>query len=204
MVDIAILLIAYLIGSIPFGYIITRLIRDVDIRHYGSGNIGATNVLRLLGWKLGLLVFLLDAAKGVAAVLLAGAISDQDALPFLAGLAVLLGHCFPIFLKFKGGKGAATGIGVIAALSVWAALIVLLLAAAVIAATRYVSLGSILGAMSAPLIFWLLGYDAAHIYFGVVAALIIVLRHHANIARLLKGTEAKIGQRSGPAGGGSE
>ena len=163
MVDIAILLFAYLIGSIPFGYIITRLIRDVDIRHYGSGNIGATNVLRLLGWKLGLLVFLLDAAKGVAAVLLAGAISDQDALPFLAGLAVLLGHCFPIFLKFKGGKGAATGIGVIAALSVWAALLVLLLAAAVIAATRYVSLGSILGAMSAPLIFWLLGYDAAHI-----------------------------------------
>ena len=111
MVDIAILLFAYLIGSIPFGYIITRLIRDVDIRHYGSGNIGATNVLRLLGWKLGLLVFLLDAAKGVAAVLLAGALAISAALPSWPGWRYYWDIVF-LFLKFKGGKGAATGVGV--------------------------------------------------------------------------------------------
>ena len=200
---IVILLSAYIIGSIPFGYIMTRLIKNVDIRHYGSGNIGATNVLRLLGWKAGLLVFLLDGAKGVAAVLLAGALSDHAALPLLAGLAVLLGHSFSLFLKFKGGKGAATGVGVLVGLSVWVTLIVLLIAAAVIAITRYVSLASILGVLSVPLLFWLFGYETVYIYFGLLAALIIVWRHRANIARLLKGTEAKIGQRTGPAGGGN-
>ncbi|MEW5784764.1 MAG: glycerol-3-phosphate 1-O-acyltransferase PlsY [Bacillota bacterium] len=196
------ILAVYIIGSIPFGYIMTRLLKKVDIRAYGSGNIGATNVLRVLGWPAALFVFFLDGAKGVAAVLLAGYLSDLTAVRLAAGLAVLLGHSFPVFLRFKGGKGAATGIGVLFALGGWVAPVVLLFAGAIIAATRYVSLGSILGALSLPLLFWLFGFEAAYIYFGAFAALLVILRHHANIGRLIRGTETKLGQKINPAGEG--
>ncbi|HOB28416.1 MAG: glycerol-3-phosphate 1-O-acyltransferase PlsY [Dethiobacteria bacterium] len=186
---------AYLIGSIPFGYIFTRLFKRVDIRHYGSGNIGATNVLRLLGWRAALPVFLLDLGKGSAAVLLARACSSETVVVLAAALAVLVGHCFPLFLKFKGGKGAATGIGLLIPLSGPVCASVVILAVIVIALTRYVSLGSIIGAFSVPFFLLFFGYEPLYLLFGAAMALLVIFRHRENIGRLLSGTEPKLGQK---------
>lgn len=192
---------AYLIGSIPFGYILTRLFRRLDIRRYGSGNIGATNVLRLLGWKAAVPVLLLDVGKGSAAVLLARALSGETAVVLAAALAVLLGHCFPLFLKFKGGKGAATGIGLLLPLSWTVCAAAVGLAVLVIAATRYVSLGSITGAFSVPLFMLLFNYEPLYLLFGAAMALLVIFRHHENIRRLLSGTESRLGQKVQAPGG---
>jgi acyl phosphate:glycerol-3-phosphate acyltransferase len=194
--------LAYLLGAVPFGYLLTRLAGRGDIRRSGSGNIGATNVMRLLGWRLALPVLLLDAAKGAAAVLLARALApDPVALQLAAGFAAMAGHSFPVFLGFKGGKGVATALGVLIPLGVSVALAAVLLFAAVVAATRYVSLGSITGALVLPLLFWLLpGYSLPHVYFGAAAALLVILRHHANIGRLLRGREARFGRKAGRPG----
>lgn len=192
---------AYLIGSIPFGYIFTRLFRQVDIRQYGSGNIGATNVLRLLGWRAALPVFLLDLGKGSAAVLLARACSSETAVVLAAALAVLVGHCFSLFLKFKGGKGAATGIGLLIPLSGSVCASVVLLAGIVIALTRYVSLGSIIGAFSLPLFLLFFNYEPLYLIFGAAMALLVIFRHRENIRRLLSGTESRLGQKVNPDSG---
>jgi len=189
------LIAAYLLGSLPFGYILSKVLAKSDIRKHGSGNIGATNVLRVMGWKAALPVFILDMLKGVAAVLLAKAVSDLPAVYLAAGFLAMLGHSFPVFLSFKGGKAAATGIGVLVALSGWVALVLIVLAALVVALTRYVSLGSILGSLSVPLFFWIFGFDASYIVFGLATAVLISARHHENISRLLKGTESKIGRK---------
>ncbi len=191
-----ILVVAYLIGALPFGYILTRLLQKTDIRSHGSGNIGATNVLRVMGWKAALPVLILDILKGVAAVLLAKAVSNLPVIYLGAGLMAMIGHSFPLFLGFKGGKAAATGIGVLAAVSGWVTLALIIWAGLIIALTRYVSMGSIVGALSVPLFFWLFGYDLNHIYFGVGIALLVTLRHKANIARLFKGIEPKLGQKA--------
>lgn len=191
---------AYLMGSIPFGYIFTRIFRKVDIRRYGSGNIGATNVLRLMGWRAALPVFLLDAGKGAAAVLLARACSGETIIVLAAALAVLLGHCFPLFLKFKGGKGAATGVGLLIPISATVCAVAVLLAVIVIALTRYVSLGSIAGAFSVPFLFLLFGFDPLYVIFGAAMALLVILRHRENIGRLISGTEARFGQKINPRG----
>lgn len=190
-----VLIFAYLIGSVPFGYILTRLLRNTDIRSHGSGNIGATNVLRVLGWKAAFPVFFLDLLKGLAAVLLAKAVSDLPAFYLGAGLLAMIGHSFPIFLRFKGGKAAATSIGVLAAVSSWVTLVLIAGAGLIVVLTRYVSLGSILGALTVPLLFWLFGFDLYHIIFGVAMALLVTMRHSENIKRLLKGTESKLGQK---------
>ncbi len=189
------LIAAYLIGSVPFGYILTRLTGKTDIREHGSGNIGATNVLRVLGWRAALPVFVLDLLKGMAAVLLAKAVSDLPAFYLAAGLLAMIGHSFPIFLRFKGGKAAATGIGVLLVVSGWAILIIAAVALLVIALTRYVSLGSLLGALATPVYFYLFNFDLNHILFGLALALLVIARHHANIVRLLKGTEPKLGEK---------
>ena len=192
---------AYLIGSIPFGYILTRLFKRLDIRRYGSGNIGATNVLRLLGWKAAVPVLLLDVGKGSAVVLLARAISGETIVVLAAALAVLLGHCFPVFLKFKGGKGAATGMGLLIPLSWEVCVAAVVLAVLVIVATRYVSLGSITGAFSVPLFMLLFGYEPLYLIFGAAMALLVIFRHHENIRRLLSGTESRLGQKVQAPGG---
>ncbi len=197
-----VIIIAYLLGSLPFGYILTKLFKKVDIRRYGSGNIGATNVMRLMGWRTALPVFLLDAAKGLGAVFLARAFSDQITVHLAAAFVVLVGHSFPLFLGFRGGKGAATGIGVLIPLAGWVTVLLLLFAGAVIAVTRYVSLGSILGALALPLLFFLFDFEPAFIYFGSAMALLVVTRHHANIMRLANGTESKLGKKAGPPGEG--
>lgn len=195
------IIIAYLLGSIPFGYIFTRLAQQIDIRQHGSGNIGATNVLRLLGWRAALPVLLLDLGKGSAAVLLARAISGETIFLLAAALAVLLGHCYPVFLRFKGGKGAATGIGALLVISAPVCAAAVLLALLIIALTRYVSLGSIVGAFSVPFLLLFFNYELLFLLFGSAMALLIIFRHRENIERLLKGTESKLGQKGNSGAG---
>ncbi len=192
-------LIAYLLGSIPFGYILVRIFRGEDVRAIGSGNIGATNVARKAP-GLGLLTLVLDAIKGFAAVMMGMLVASHSGaderhiylFAAFAAICAILGHIFPVWLKFKGGKGVATGVGSFLALAPKAVLIALVIFAAVVIAFRYVSLGSILGAAAFPVFAWLLNGEKNSP--GVLAAMItasalIILKHHANIRRLLAGTE---------------
>ena len=160
-------ILAYLLGSIPFGYLAGRLLRREDIRDYGSGNIGATNVMRLLGPATALLVLALDVGKGAAAVLLARSLTGQEYFWWMAALAVLVGHCWPLFLGFKGGKGTATGLGILLVLvkaPIWG--IILILAGIVIALTRYVS-WSPLRQRLISILLWLFS-SPRYICFGVL------------------------------------
>ena len=179
--------LAYLVGSIPFGLLLTRLARAGDLRAIGSGNIGATNVLRTGRRGLALATLVLDALKGALPAWLYFRYLGPD-LAVVGGLGAVVGHCFPLWLRFRGGKGVATAAGVVLALTPLVLLIALALCAAAVALTRYVSLGSILAAIAAPLATYALGYaQFAELY--LLLALIIVAKHHANIRRLLAGTE---------------
>jgi glycerol-3-phosphate acyltransferase PlsY len=188
---------AYLLGSIPFGLILGKIFASGDVRKEGSGNIGATNVARVAGPLAGILTLLLDGAKGAAAVLLAERYSNGSALwMIIAGLAALIGHCFPIWLKFKGGKGVATAAGVYLALSPVVFLAGLILFILVVGFWRYVSLGSISAAAAMPMLLYFLW--APHhapppvITFGALAvAMLIVYKHDANLQRLVNGQEPK-------------
>ena len=197
------LICAYLLGSIPFGYLIVRAKEGADVRATGSGGTGATNVSRRAGKGAGILTLALDAAKGAAAVLLARWLLTDD-FGFnwwvaVVSLAVVAGHIFPVWLNFRGGKGVATGLGVflsIAPLAVACAAAVFL---AVVWATRYVSLGSILAVAAFPLFVWLLsGYSntsanlAAIMAVALIGGAMIIFMHRANISRLLRGTENKL------------
>jgi glycerol-3-phosphate acyltransferase PlsY len=197
---------AYLLGSIPNGYLLMRFFRKQDIRTLGSGNIGATNVLRSGAKGLGAATFLLDMLKGVAAVL-GGALLAAAFIPGLAAhdakavaaLCAVLGHVFPVWLGFRGGNGVATGFGVFLAISPLAALSALAVFALLFAVSRYVSLSSIVGAASFPLFAWLMMPEAhySRLFLAVVAAvpLLIIVKHHQNIGRLIAGTESRIGSR---------
>jgi acyl phosphate:glycerol-3-phosphate acyltransferase len=202
--------VAYLLGSIPFGFLLVRLVRRQDIRSQGSGNIGATNVLRSGGKILGVLTFLLDAGKGYAAVAIAQFLASgrsnaasQDAA-ILAGLAVILGHVFPVWLGFKGGKGVATALGVFLALSPWAALAALAIFVVVVSLSRYVSLGSILAAIALPfLTLFLLPQRHTNLFRVLVfcCSALVIAKHKGNIVRLLHGAEFRLGgskRRPGP------
>jgi acyl phosphate:glycerol-3-phosphate acyltransferase len=186
--------LAYLIGSIPFGLIVTRLAGAGDLRAIGSGNIGATNVLRTGSKGLAIATLVLDALKGAVPVWLAGRYFGPD-MAVVAGLGAVVGHCFPVWLKFRGGKGVATALGVVLVLVPLAALIGLALFVAITAITRYVSLGSILGAASTCVVAYLLGHVQAAELFVVLAAL-ITAKHAGNIRRLLTGSESKLGAGS--------
>ena len=188
---------AYLLGSIPFGLILAKLFAGSDIRKSGSGNIGATNVARVVGPAAGILTLVLDAAKGAAAVWLAGRFSEQNSTALmLAGVFALLGHCFPVWLGFKGGKGVATALGVFLMLSPMAALSALLVFILVSLAWRYVSLGSVSAAAAMPLLMYFL-WAPGHapplvIDFGTLfAAALVIFKHDANLQRLVDGTEPK-------------
>ena len=197
MTVVLIPLAAYLLGSIPFGLILAKLFGSADVRKAGSGNIGATNVARVAGPLAGILTLLLDGAKGAAAVLLAERYSNGSAMwMIIAGLAALIGHCFPAWLKFKGGKGVATAAGVYLALCPPAFLAGLILFLLVVGFWRYVSLGSISAAAAMPMLIYFLW--APHhapppvITFGALAiAMLIVFKHDANLQRLVEGTEPK-------------
>lgn len=182
----------YLIGSIPFGVVVARLMGLGNLRDIGSGNIGATNVLRTGSKPAAAATLILDGAKGAVALLLARKLAGEDAAQ-IAALAAMLGHCYPVWLKFKGGKGVATFLGILLALA-WpaglAACLTWLLAAAI---TRMSSMGGLVAAAASSILVVLTGYGNAYL-LCVVLTIIIVWRHRANIARIKAGTEPKIGQ----------
>lgn len=186
--------IAYLAGSIPFGIVMARLFGLGDLRKIGSGNIGATNVLRTGNKLAAFLTLILDAGKGGFAVLIARALLADDAGQ-IAGFAAFLGHCFPIYLGFKGGKGVATWLGTLFALA-WpvglAAGVTWLVTAGIF---RISSLAALVAALLTPLWAWLLGFPTM-IALLVALGILIFVRHHQNIARLLAGTESRIGKKS--------
>ena len=190
-------LIAYILGSIPFGYLIVRWQRGIDVRATGSGSIGATNVMRNLGIMGFVATFILDAGKGALAVLLASKLtSGNPTWVAAAACAAVFGHCFQVWLKFRGGKGVATGVGVFIALAPWQVVLVLVIFAVVVAIWRYISLGSIVATAAFPVLVYLMRHPPFQVTLGAAAAAaIIIARHHANIARLLKGTENKLGRR---------
>ncbi|HEY7404063.1 MAG TPA: glycerol-3-phosphate 1-O-acyltransferase PlsY [Candidatus Angelobacter sp.] len=199
--------VAYLLGSIPFGYLLVKIFRGQDIRQTGSGNIGATNVARSGAKGLGIATLVLDTLKGAAAVLLAhfmamqndlvqiGTIAPREhQLAATAALSAVLGHMFPVWLRFKGGKGVATALGVFCVLFPKAVLISLAIFIIVVAATRYVSLGSILAAVAFPVAaYFLQRPDIVSLALTSLIALVVVLKHHENISRLLSGTENRFG-----------
>ena len=197
--------LAYLLGSIPFGYLLVRIFRKEDIREKGSGNIGATNVIRSGAKGLGAVTFLLDVLKGYFAVLVCGWVAArmratptalENALA-LAAVAAILGHIYTVWLGFKGGKGVATAFGVFLALAPWAALAGLGIFVVVFALTRYVSLGSILAAVAFPVAALLLPHASRTAWATAVlfvVPLIVIAKHHQNIARLMSGTEYRFGK----------
>jgi len=187
-----ILILSYVIGSIPNGLIVGKMLGDVDLRQFGSKNIGATNAFRVLGPWPALLVFLTDAAKGVAGVYLGQFLVGSPLALLAGGIAAIAGHNWSVFLGFKGGRGVATGLGVIAVLSPKVTLIVFLVWALIVYFTRYVSLGSIVAAALVPILMLFLGEIYEFLIFGLIAALFVIVRHKPNIERLLKGEELKI------------
>jgi len=195
--NLLLLVLAYLLGSIPFGLLLAKMFVGSELRNSGSGNIGATNVARVVGPAAGILTLLLDAAKGALAVWLAGRLSGQSAtLIMLAGVAALLGHCFPVWLKFKGGKGVATALGVFLMLAPLAALGAALFFLLVVLLWRYVSLGSVSAAAAMPLLVYFL-WAPGHapplvVIFGMLfASAFVIFKHDTNLQRLVDGTEPK-------------
>jgi glycerol-3-phosphate acyltransferase PlsY len=185
-------LLAYIIGGLPFGYWFVKLTLGSDIRTMGSGNIGATNVQRNAGTKAGLVVLLLDILKGFLAVWLAGVMNHQD-MPALAltACAVMLGHCYPVFLGFKGGKAVACFIGAFATLTFLPVLAVAAVFVVTVAVSRFVSLGSIVGALVFPFLVWFIQHPPAPFFYAAVFAAVLVLyRHRGNIGRLYTGNES--------------
>jgi len=197
--------VAYLLGSIPFGLILVRVFRKQDIRQQGSGNIGATNVIRSGGKGLGAATFLLDAAKGYLAVLLAWQVGlhvhqtqfQTQNLAATAAVCALVGHVYPLWLGFKGGKGVATGFGVFLGITATAALVALAAFIVIFVLSRYVSLASIIAAIAFPVAALLLPHEALTpfmIAVVILLPLIVIAKHHANIRRLLAGTEYRFGK----------
>ena len=192
---------AYLLGSIPFGLILVRVVRGEDVRLTGSGNIGATNVARSGGVKLGIATLTLDALKGYLAVLIASVITHRSAgielglTASLAALCAILGHVFPVWLKFRGGKGVATAVGAFIGLAPRAVLVVLAIFLVIVLISRYVSLGSVVASAVFPLLaFFLYRSESSPAALAVTfaASLLIILKHKANIRRLLDGTENRL------------
>ena len=193
---VASLLLGYLLGAIPFGLVLTRLAGLGDVREIGSGNIGATNVLRTGRKGLAAATLLLDAAKGAGAVLLAGALWPGMGLEGMAAIGAFLGHLYPVWLRFRGGKGVATMIGVVAALSWQAGLVMAAVWLLALAVTRYSSVGGMAAAASAPVAAWFVGRVSLVMLFAGFA-LLVLWKHRANLGRLLQGTEPKVGRKAG-------
>ena len=186
------LLLSYLLGSIPNGLWLCRALWHVDLRQHGSHNIGATNAWRTLGKGPGFLVFFLDMLKGLLAVWLGEMLVGTPLVMILCGVLAIVGHSLSLFLRFHGGKGVATGLGVILTLMPKVTVIVFLVWLLLVLATRYVSLGSIVAAALVPVLALVFGYPALYVAFGVLAAALIIVRHRSNITRLLNGTENRI------------
>ena len=191
----AVVLAAYLIGSIPFALILARR-WGADLRQVGSGNLGAANVMRASGVAAGMLVAALDMGKGAASVWLATRIGDGAELPAAAGLAAIVGHVYPVWLRFRGGKGVATACGVFSMLTPLAVPPALAIFAVVVWLTQYVSLGSVLASMALPPIAYALGTPAPAVIAAAAASVLIVFRHRSNVSRVWLGTERRVGARA--------
>ncbi len=197
--------VGYLIGSLPFGVAIGKAVARVDVREHGSGSMGMTNVLRTVGKPAAAAVLLLDMGKGVAAVIIARSFFDSPGAEVAGALAALIGHNWPVFIGFRGGRGTASGWGALWALSPIAGFVATVIGLALVAVTRYVSLGSIVAAALGSLV--LIGLAVAgasfetpvetplaYFWYGAIGGAIVVFRHRENISRLIAGTERKIGQ----------
>jgi glycerol-3-phosphate acyltransferase PlsY len=187
---------SYLLGSLPTSWIVVKLVKGQDLRKLGSGNLGATNLYRQLGWRWAVPAALIDVGKGVVPVLLFGPrAGGGDIMALLLGITAVLGHVFSVFVNFKGGKGVATGAGVLIGLAPWAALVAVVIWGVLVKVTGYVSLGSVVASAALVPALWLLYPDRRGLVwpFALLALMIIVL-HRANIQRLLKGTEHRFGR----------
>lgn len=191
------LIVPYLLGSVSFSYIAGKIFGGIDIRTVGSGNAGATNVYRNLGLKPFLFASFFDILKGLVAVVLTKSLfPENEILTILSAVAVIIGHNWPIFFGFKGGKGIASTIGVVIGLHPLSALIVIVTMALIVYITRYVSLGSLISTLLLPILFYIfMGDKLYYIIFALVLTIMAWYRHRSNIVRLLNGTESKLGQK---------
>jgi glycerol-3-phosphate acyltransferase PlsY len=192
----AAIVLGYLLGSVPFAFIVARRWGNLDLRATGSGNVGATNVARTAGLSAGAVVALLDMAKGAASVLLAERLDGSTAVAAAAGLAAIVGHVYPVWLRFHGGKGVATACGVFAVLAPAAAAIALAIFTGAVFVTRYVSLGSLLASVALPPMVYALSGPPIVIEAALAAAVLILFRHRSNVARLVAGTERRLAFRA--------
>ena len=186
--------IAYLLGNFSTSYLISRAAGKIDIRKYGSGNAGSTNVLRVLGVKAAAVAFLGDLLKGTAAVLIGKQLGGSYG-EIVAGIFVVLGHNWPVFLKFKGGKGIATTIGLMIPIDPIMVLLIVAAGVTLIVITRYVSLGSVMGVLIYPIAMIATRKPLEYIIFSIILSAMAVFKHRSNLERLLKGTESKLGQK---------
>jgi glycerol-3-phosphate acyltransferase PlsY len=194
---ILLLAVSYLLGSIPFSYVVARSFGAGDIRQVGSGNVGATNVMRSAGKAAGVLAFLLDAAKGAAATLLVSHFGPEGALwPSLAATAAVLGHVFPVWLRFRGGKGVATGVGAFFPLAPLAAALSMVVFAVTLAVWRFVSVSSVVAAVSLPILAALFGASLAVTLAAAFCVGLIVWKHRPNLERLAAGAERRVGTKT--------
>lgn len=203
MTDAAIIFACYIIGSIPFSYLTVKMFSGNDIRDKGSGNVGATNVLRVMGWKVAGAALVGDLFKGFAAAMLAyyGSIYTNSALDpqFMAafgGLLSIIGHCWPVFLGFRGGKGVATSAGALLFIMPFQVLVLATVFVLVIAISRYVSLGSISAALSLPVAVFITSDNVSFFKISLIITLIVVFKHRGNITKLMNGNERKIGEKA--------
>jgi glycerol-3-phosphate acyltransferase PlsY len=192
---LAVLLGAYLLGAVPFSYLVARS-KGVDVRRVGSGNVGATNVMRSVSLASGLLAFFLDAGKGALAVLLARLVEPAGPLPALAGVMAVLGHMYPIWLRFRGGKGVATGAGAFLPLAPWATAGALAVFGLALAITRYVSLASIVGTAALAVLAFLGGAAPVVSRAAAGLAVLITWKHRSNLQRIARGTENRLGRKT--------
>ncbi len=189
-------------GAVPVGYLVARLL-GIDLRRRGSGNIGATNVLRTAGWAPAVATLLGDVAKGYGAAWLGARAGAGPGWAAAAAVLAVVGNCWPVFLGFRGGKGVATGLGAFLRVAPWALVPAAVVWGALLASFRYVSLASICAVLGLPAAILALGYPGPIVLAGAAVAAIVVARHHANLRRLLAGTEPRFGQRERPAGAGA-
>ena len=187
------ILIGYGVGSLPLGYLVANRAKGIDLRRVGSGNVGATNVYRTAGLAAAVIVVLVDVAKGASSVLFAARLTTGAADPVAAGVAAIIGHVYPVWLRFHGGKGVATACGVFWMLAPLATAVSATMFVIVVWLTRYVSLGSIVATLALPPLAWLTGTSIPVVIGAAVASLVILQRHHANLARLQQGIERRLG-----------
>jgi acyl phosphate:glycerol-3-phosphate acyltransferase len=190
------LVLAYFLGSIPFAFLLVKAAGRGDVRKVGSGNVGATNAMRAAGWKVALPIAILDIAKGVAAVLLMRQATANPDWVAAAGLAAIVGHCFPVWLRFRGGKGVATGAGVFFTLAWLPTVVIAGVWVAMLLVFRFVSLASVTAAAAFPIaLFFIARPPGPVVLCAVLAALVIIWRHRANLARLARGEEPRFGEK---------